>query len=325
MQIAIDVGYSCVKAVTQDRRAIIPSVVAPYRELILADLSRNGIGHMVEIRKTDGTAGRYFVGDLALREGQAASFTLDKLKHRHPNHDILVFATARQLGAGINATLVAGLPVAYYRAQRDELKRHLEGLQAEVSIDGGSADMVSFGKVIIYPQGAGALLTAPDLPGSGLVLLIDPGQKTTEHVTAEIVNGMVKPVSSLCGSIEIGVHAVHEAVAAEFQARTGAPLAAVRVAEVVAGDGKLCYYGKEIDLQAALEKARADVALAIADQVQSALGDRFAFMRRIYLVGGGAMALPSLVEMFPKAQILPEPQWANAVGFLRVVSDINEA
>ncbi|NPV73330.1 MAG: ParM/StbA family protein [Pelotomaculum sp.] len=324
MQIAIDVGYSCVKAVTQDGRVIIPSVVSSHRELILADLSRNGTGHIVEIRKQDGTTGRYFVGELALREGHAASFTLDREKHRHPNHDILVYTAARILEAGMNATLAAGLPVAYYRAQREELRRHLEGLQAEVSVNGGNAETVSFRKVIVYPQGAGALLTAPNLPASGLVLLVDPGQKTTEYVTAEVAGGLVKPVSSLCGSIELGVHTVHEAVAAEFQARTGAPLAAVRVPEVIAGDGRTCYYGKEIDLSRALEKARADVALAIADQVQSALGDRYAFVRRIYLAGGGALALPSLAEMFPGAQILPEPQWANATGFLKVLSDISQ-
>ena len=48
MQIAIDVGYSHVKAVSPDRRAIIPSVVAPHRNLSLADLSRNGTGYTVE-------------------------------------------------------------------------------------------------------------------------------------------------------------------------------------------------------------------------------------------------------------------------------------
>lgn len=334
MQIAIDVGYSCVKAVTPERRTMIPSVVSSYRDLVLADLSKNGTG-MVEICKKGGMVKRYFVGDLALREGYAASFTLDKEKHRHPNHDVLVLTAARRLGAGLETTLVAGLPVAYYRAQRDELKKHLEGIEAEVSVDGGQAEKISFGKVIIYPQGAGALLTAKDPPGSGLVLLIDPGQKTTDYVTAEVVNGMdndiVKPVSSLCGSIELGVHDVHEAVAAAFQVRTGAPLAAVRVSEVVAKNGKLCYYDKEIDLQGELEKARADVALAIADQVQSALGDHFAFMHRIYLAGGGALAFPLLKELFPTAQILPDPQWANAMGFLKVVSgkkvtsDTNEA
>lgn len=264
------------------------------------------------------------VGDLALREGYAASFTLDKEKHRHPNHDVLVLAAARRLGAGLDTTLVAGLPVAYYRAQREELKKHLEGIEAEVSVDGGEEEKISFGKVIIYPQGAGALLTATDPPDSGLVLLIDPGQKTTDYVTAKVVDETVRPVSSLCGSIELGVHDVHEAVAAAFQVRTGAPLAAVRMAEVVANDGRLCYYGKNIDLQSELEKARADVALAIADQVQLALGDHFAFMHKIYLAGGGAMAFPMLSELFPTAQILPDPQWANAVGFLKVVSGKKE-
>lgn len=110
----------------------------------------------MEIRNLAGEVKKYFVGELALREGgQAATFTMEREKHLHPNHDVLLLAAARLLGACGGETLVAGLPVAYYRTQKQELERHLMGLHANVSVDGSPFTRISFGKVIVYPQGAG--------------------------------------------------------------------------------------------------------------------------------------------------------------------------
>jgi plasmid segregation protein ParM len=320
VQIAIDVGYSHTKAVSPECRAILPSIVAPYRELPLADLSRNGVGHVVAVRRVDRTLTRHFVGELALREGRSATFTLDREKHLHPNHDLLILTAARLLDAKAGSTLVVGLPVAYYRAQKDALRRHLEVLHAEVSVGGLSFERVSFGKVIVYPQGAGALLTVSDLPKSGLVCLVDVGYKTADYVTIEMKDGKGVPISSLCGSVEIGAHRVVEMVAAEFEARTGAPLDAT-LAEGVVASGKVRFRGTEIDLADAAEAARRDTARAIADRVLASLGPKSDFAARFYLAGGGVLALPELKEMFPAAEILPDPQWANAEGFLRLIAN----
>lgn len=324
MQIAIDVGYSYTKAVSPDGRVVIPSITALFRELPLADLSRNGTGHIVVVRKVNGTITRHFVGEMALREGRGATFTLDREKHLHPNHDLLVLAAARLLGAGLGATLVVGLPVAYYRTQKDVLRRHLESLHADVSVDGIPFGRVSFGKVVVYPQGAGALLTVSDLPESGLVCLVDVGYKTTDYVTVDMKGSKGTPVSSLCGSVEIGAHRVAEMVAAEFEARTGAPLD-VTLAEGVVENGKARFRGREIDMADAVGSARRDTARAIADRVLASLGQKGDFMTKFYLAGGGVLALPQLKEMFPDAQVLPDPQWANAEGFLRLITGTEKA
>ncbi|NHM26987.1 ParM/StbA family protein [Desulfofundulus sp. TPOSR] len=320
--IAIDVGYSHTKAVSPDRRVLIPSVVAPYSELPLAELSRNGSGHVVEIRRLNGdtkngVTKKYFVGELALREGQGATFTLDREKHRHPNHDILVLAAARLLEAREGATLVVGLPVAYYRLQKEELRKQLEALHAKVSVDDGPLARVSFGKVVVYPQGAGALLTASDLPENSLICLVDVGFKTTDYVLAKVAGGMVGPEGG--GSVEYGVFQMYETVAAAFGSETGAPLD-MNVAAAVAAQGRVTFRGRELDLTASVKAARVNTARAIADRVLAALGQKGDFVAKFYLAGGGAVALPELTDMFPAAEVLPDPQWANAEGFLRVVT-----
>lgn len=313
MELAIDVGYSHVKAISTEKRVIIPSIVAPYRNLSLADLSGKGIGHMVEVRKADGQISCNFVGDLAVREGHAASFTLEREKHKHPNHDVLILTAAKVLGAGVSTTLAAGLPVAYYRSQKDDLKRHLESLHAVITLDGNNPSRVSFSEVVIYPQGAGALLTIEDLPDSGLVTLIDVGYKTTDFVTARVGGG---PVSRLSGSIETGVFNLYEVVAQEYWARTGAPLAPARIAEVLISNGLITYYGEDINLTDTIREASLYIARNIVDQIQAAMGDRYSTIKRFYLAGGGTLALPDLQSFFPSARVIDDPQWANAEGYL---------
>ncbi|MGQ9825658.1 MAG: ParM/StbA family protein [Desulfotomaculales bacterium] len=318
--LAIDVGYSHVKAASAaGKRVLFFSVVAPARDLALADLSRNGIGHQVEVRNLAGEIRKYFVGDLALREGgQAATFTLERQKHLHPNHDVLLLAAARILDAGAGATLVVGLPVAYYRAQKDELSRHLMGLHADISVDGLPFNRVSFGRVVVYPQAAGALLVAPDLPGSGLVCILDVGYKTSDYVTAEIAGGQVKPVSSLCGSLEIGVFAAEEMLAGFYQAKTGAPANPARLPEILR-NSKAYFQGREYDFSSEARNAREAVAQTIADHLLANLVVRADEVAKFYLAGGGAEALPELEKMLPGAIKLPEAQWANALGFLKAV------
>lgn len=315
--IAIDVGYSHVKAVSNEGRIVIPSVVAPARELSLSEFAQK-TGYAVSIQKTNGPVQRYFVGELAIKEGQGATFTTDREKHKHPNHDILILTVAKLLGSEPGATLVAGLPIAYYKAQKEELKQHLEQLEANVSTGSSEPKRINFGKVIVYPQGAGALLKAPLLSNSGTVLLIDVGQKTTDYVTAEIVNDVVRPIASLCGSIETAVSSVYDAFAVEFQALTGSPISPVRVIEIVRGNGLVTFNGKEYDFRPVIKTIKESVARSIYDQVQAALGERFSFLSRIYLAGGGAIALP-LSDFFRGAISIPEPQWANVQGFLSIV------
>ncbi|MDI6710467.1 MAG: ParM/StbA family protein [Bacillota bacterium] len=314
MRIAIDLGYSHVKGVSENHRVLIPSVVSPARELLLADLGEK-VGHRVEIRRVNGNTEAYFVGHLALREGLAPSLSLDRERWTQPHHDVLVLATARLLDAMPGTDLVVGLPPGYYGELKDALARHLMALHGEVAVDGGEPKRVSFGRVLVYPQGAGALLTVTDLPARGLVALVDVGYKTTDLVGGEIAGGRWRVISSLCGTVEVGVHAVHEFLAQEIRRVSGAQLDETRLAELME-EGGFCFRGREYDVRPLLARARANVAQAIADRVLARLGERGDFVRRIYLAGGGAAALPELAEMLPVCQPIPEAQWANALGYL---------
>lgn len=334
MNVGVDVGYGFVKAVKRDEKCeekkLFPSCTAPARELVLEDLSQNGNGpgHFTQVRFLKGGAAKYFVGELALREGRIVSFTLDREKHLHPSHDVLLLtAVSLLLNNSHNrpepVNLAVGLPIRYYRKQKDVLSQHLKKLAASVSVNGSEPVWLSFNKVLVYPQGAGALLTVnkKELPQSGYIALIDVGFKTTDYLIAEIQCGSIQPVSGLSGSIEIGTHHVSESVSAEFSAITGGVIDPIRVPSVF-HEGKTYYRGREINLTSFISKVRHETARTIADRLLAVWGDRADYVRKVYLAGGGVQELEDLETLLPAAEILPEYQFANAIGYLKAICSL---
>lgn len=325
--VAIDVGYGYVKAVsTHGKHVIFPSVVATAWELPLADMEGNMVGYNVKIQRKDCQEENWFVGELALKEGQELQYTMERMKHNHPSHDVMLLTAAALARPwqpietdNSGPTLVVGLPVDCYQDQehRKRLKKHLENLKAFVTVNDSDPVWVSFssGNVIVYPQGAGALLTAEDLPEEGIVALVDIGLKTTDCVAVEFENGMQKLVHSMCHSVDYGVRALIEEVSEEFYKATKTKLPYSMALEVMKKES-MWYKGKNIDMTKTLNQARFKVARAIADQVLGKWGSRADFVRKIYLAGGGAMELPELISIFPSASRIKDSQWANVMGFL---------
>lgn len=48
------------------------------------------------------------------------------------------------------------------------------------------------------------------------------------------------------------------------------------------------------------------------------LGDMADFVKLVYIAGVRANAIPELKNLLPATKVLPDPQWANAMGFLKV-------
>ncbi|MEW5953369.1 MAG: ParM/StbA family protein [Bacillota bacterium] len=330
--LAVDVGYGYTKAIsTSGRRVIFPSVIAPAWDLPLSNMVKEKVGYNVSIRRSHNDQEEvWFVGDLALREGQEVQYTLDRVKHAHPSHDVLLLTAAAltTIPTRVNTpdgitgpTLVVGLPVDCYRdtEHRNSLRKHLENLKATVSVDGSEPARVNFrpGNVMVYPQGAGALLTADNLPEEGIVALIDVGYKTTDCVAVELGGGNQKLMQAMCTSCNKGIIALLEAVTEEFHEHTKAQLP-LRYAIDALRTSRVWYRGEKVDLSGTISKARREVSRAIADQVLAKWGERADFVRGVYLSGGGALELTELPQMFPATKILDDAQWSNAIGFLEV-------
>ncbi|AEG15191.1 hypothetical protein Desku_1611 [Desulfofundulus kuznetsovii DSM 6115] len=325
--IGTDVGYGFTKAVSSTGlRACFPSLVAPAGADLGVDFGGPAPGHRVTVRRIDGQVQEYLVGEAA-RDSFLTSGFLGSEKPIEL-HDLLLLTAAYLVGAGstgfppAQVDLAVGLPLAFYKSQKNALKARLKILAAWVSVDGGGERYISFRRVLVVPQGAGVVF-AQGLPkGRGYAAVVDVGQYTVDFLLVDLRTG--RPVVEASGSVEAGCHLVAQRVAQAYLARTGRPLPPrmeCRVLEDLAEGGKVIFRGGELDLSREYGEAVEDVAKVVARQVLSAWRDFADSVAVTYLAGGGALLLSErLVKAFPNPVLVEDPVYANALGYLLMLS-----
>ncbi len=325
--IAVDVGYGLTKALAVNNANItkinFPSVIAPAHTDMLNGLFGTGLGYHVKIRRVSGEVQEKLVGEAAQRSVSAVT-TMTREKHAGV-HDTLVLAGAYLVGAGGTGTtpeqtdLAVGLPLAFYKAQKDSLMNQLQNLAAWVSVDGGPERYISFGRVLVFPQGASIVFAETKALTGNLIGIVDVGTYTTDYLLLEVRNGQPIPNPDGCGSIEVGVHLFHRAIASEFHAQAGGPLPTEMIPDTAkkALDGQpVQYFNREIYLQEA-HKARREIGENIAQRILAAWGNRAGHVKPTLLAGGGSLLFQrELQGALPGAQLVNEPIYANARGYL---------
>jgi len=333
-KVAVDVGYGFTKAVSDTGVSVcFPSVVAPKVVDVANGVFKSRLPYQVRIKNVGADTDERLVGEAALRSMAAVSV----LAAEKPveSHDLLLLTAAYLVGAGTDrysaeqARIAVGLPFAYFKAQKEELKHRLAGLLAFVSV-GDGADMgiekrISFALPMVLPQGVGVIFEYQDLlPESGLACVVDVGMYTTDYLLIEVLNDLPALIPESCGSVEVGVHLVHRAVSAEFQARAGVSLPDEFQAQVVSESlaGKpVTYFGRELDLVSSARKARKETGQLVCQKVLAALGNRAGHVRRTLLAGGGSVLFRQELEAgLPVPHLVGDPVYANARGFLRAIS-----
>ena len=326
---AVDVGYGYTKAVAANgTRACFPSVVAPGGADLGLDgvLGGKGLGHSVRVRFLDDRKGEFLVGEAAQGSFLASGF----LGAEKPAdlHDLLLLAACALVEVGGKGSfpgqcdLAVGLPLAFYRAQKDALRARLEGLAAWVSVDGGEEQYISFRRVLVVPQGAGVVF-AQGLPrGRGFAAVVDVGQYTTDFLLVDL--NTLNPVVEACGSVEAGCHLVAQRVAQAYLGKTGRPLPPRMerwVLENLREGQPVPYRGEYLDLSAEYQAAVRDAAAVITRQVLSVWRDVSDMIITTYLAGGGSLMLTEhLTRALPNPVLVREPIYANALGYLRMLS-----
>ncbi|MGB9661792.1 MAG: hypothetical protein ACPL5F_07195 [Moorellaceae bacterium] len=327
--VAVDVGYGFTKAVSSNgSRACFPSVVASggNDDLGLKEvIGGSQPGHKVRVRFLDGRRQEYLVGEAAQGSFLASGF----LGAEKPAdlHDVLLLTACALLKAGGNAPypgqcdLAVGLPLAFYRAQKEALKARLEGLAAWVSVDGAEEQYFSFRRVLVVPQGAGIVFAQDLSEGRGFAGVVDIGQYTTDYLLVDLKT--MAPVVEACGSVEAGCHLVGQRVGQAFLSKTGRPLPPRMerwVLEALRDGEAIPYRGKPLDLSREYEAAVRDVAATITRQVLSAWKDIADMVSVTYLAGGGALLLAEhIMRALPNPVVVEEPVLANALGYMRML------
>lgn len=320
MLVSIDVGYSQVKAMAENGSKILfPSVKASVVNDPTAGMYIN-LGHRVKI-KTFNTTREELVGESALRS-LTATTTLSRVKSEDI-HDLFILTAAYLCGASGFTNLAVGLPLAYYRFQKNELKQRLQKINAHVSVDGGQERYITISSVHVFPQGVGVLLSVLLSDGlalaqTGKIAVIDIGYYTTDYLLFELIDGSPVPIPELCGSIDVGIHLAARMISTAYQEKTGALAPKFLLKELTSGM-TIFFNGEPLDLSLELSRALARTAEQITQEVLSIWVKQADNVTQTILAGGGALLLNNYLS-FPNICLPKDPVFANTEGFLSMLS-----
>ncbi len=313
MLISVDVGYKQVKAIgEQGKKIIFPSVKAPVTNDPTGGVFKKDTCHRVKIRTFDRTS-EDLVGEAAL-ESLAVTSTLSREKSSEL-HDLFILTAAYLCGASGFTDLAVGLPLAFYRFQRQELQNRLGKIQAHVTVDHGPERYISISRVVVFPQGVGVLFSS-NIEPTGLVAVIDIGYYTTDYLLCDSQDGF-RPIPELCGSIDSGVHLVNRLMSGAYQNKTGA-LAPKNLLDYCINQKPIYFNGKILDLNKDFQEACRRVAEQITQEVLAIWSHKGENASKTILAGGGALLLKDYLK-FPNHVIPKDPVFANAKGFLSLL------
>lgn len=313
MNIGLDVGYSEVKAVTGKRRARFPSVIGDVQR---ARFSLNDIGGIILTEPEP-----VLIGAGAIEQSRFLRRREDRAWIHSDEWYYLALAALTELtNASAEMIIVTGLPVSFYD-DKDTPRARLLG-EHRTARDARRAQLFRVLDVRVIPQPFGALLAASlddhgrirdQALATGAVGVIDVGGKTTNLLSVN----RLSEISKETASVSVGAWDVARAVRTHLD--TVCPNLDLEDHEVMnavqARQAK--YYGEPVDLTPVIDAALAPMTeKVIAEATQ--LWNGAAGLDTILVTGGGALLLgPELCNHFPHAQIVPEPLWANALGFWR--------
>jgi PRTRC genetic system protein D len=321
MNVGIDLGYSAIKMVSDQRRKTFPSVVGT------PDLGRFSLGEQ-ENHIVLNAPEHVSVGEGAMTQSRFVNRREDRAWIESAEYYHLFLAALTELTTATVADLlvVTGLPVAFYN-DKAALRERLVGVH-KVTRRGRHAQAFKVGECRVIPQPFGALLAAAlDDRGriadhglaTGSVGVIDVGGKTTNLLSVQRLSEIGRETES----VSVGAWDVVRAVRSFLADRC--PNLDLRDHQVMEATvaRQVRYYGQPMDLKPVVEAALEPMANQVIAQA-SQLWNGGAGLDAILVAGGGALLLgPYLKAHFRHARVVSEPVFANAEGYWKLAQRLS--
>lgn len=307
MLIAIDAGHGYVKGLAaRGQRTRFPALIAPAPQTL--DLGPFGQLPTVQIDTE-----RFVVGEAARRWARPL-WTRDKAADTDTARLLLI--AAAELGASGPVQLATGLPLAWFGAQHGALRDALRGFGGVVTRADGLRTRLWFEAVLVLPQGVAA--AGPVLGDSayapGPYLVVDIGYRTTDYIlVTKTAAGGLDFDPATAGSLDLGMHAVDQAVADALSAAHQTPLTAAQVAEA----NTVVIRGRTVAIAADRQFQARRVARTLVQTLLERLDHQLEHVLGLVAVGGGSTLL---ADVLPGVIPVAEPQWANVRGYLAALT-----
>lgn len=316
--IAIDIGFGFTKAANRTKSVIFKSVLGEASDIqfkggILSDGSPDD---HIQI-EVDGRS--YFVGDLAERQSEVRSFTLDQTQFFNSHLKPLALAAAASVTASFMPIgLVTGLPIGFYREYRDIITRNLRGdhkIVLTTSAGKREERIIKVSEVKVIPQPFGSLfnIMLNDLGELGekrfvheKIGIIDVGFKTADYTIADRMRYSERGSRTT----DTGISKAFAMIAGKLQEKSNVNVELYRLYNAVE-KGSIKIRGEEYDLKTSTEAVYGQLAAAIASEVDQLWTDDWD-IDTIVLTGGGGAALAKHLQPLIKGQIVTVDQSKDA-------------
>lgn len=327
MRIAVDVGFGYTKAVNEAGKMVsFPSVVAPRAGGGIEIMGGNQDDYIVSLYAQGQRFAEYLVGDAGLA-GNGTRAWDDKFTENR-NMKTLVATALALVGDGSPVSLSIGLPMAFYRNQKEDVRNELATLDMDVKIEGHQIRaMVAVKDVTVYPQGAGVYYATVLTPSGEIkdmdlinqsVGVIDIGHRTTDVMAMARGKRGLTPREDMIGGFDYGMNMAIKQIKVLADNATGANIPIHWVEQALTwNQGVLEYKGKAYNLKPFESQVYSQLAEQIAAGVKQKWGQEMDRLSVILIAGGGGHALyPYLKAVLETAKLVKEPGFANAQGFL---------
>ncbi len=308
--LAIDIGFGFTKASTGTKSLVFKSILGDANDIqfkggILADGTPDD---HIQI-EVDGQS--YFIGELAERQSEARSFTLDQAQFFNTYlKPLALAATARMTGSFMPIGLVTGLPIGFYREYKDVITRMLLGDHKVflTAVTGKREEKtIKINEVKVIPQPFGSLfnLMLNDLGELGdkrfvheKIGIIDVGFKTADFT----VSDRMRYSERGSRTTETGIAKAFGMIAGKLREKSNVNVELYRLYDAVE-KGSIKIRGTEYDLKASTDIVFGQLATSIASEVERLWSDDWD-IDTIVLTGGGGAALAKYLQPLIKGQVV---------------------
>lgn len=333
--LGIDLGFGFTKATDGKNNLIFKSVTGeatdqrftagiPGLDAPAADEDTGGDHLHLEM-----DSGSIFVGELAERQSNLRSFTLDQGRYIEDAALPLTLAACAKLhdlNQPIN--IVTGLPVADYQDKAERLGKLLRGRHAITLNEGAGRAMrgtVVIDEVQVIPEPLGTVYQQT-LNDNGSVAdknlarekiaVIDVGFQTAEFTISD--RGSFLDRASR--STDSGIARAFGVIAAKLREKSGVSLELYRLYDAVE-DGRVAIRGSDYDLSKLTDHVFSQLADNVAAEANELWAEEWD-IDRIVISGGGGKVLAPYLDSLLKGRtetidVSGDPRMTNAVGFFR--------
>jgi len=301
MILAVDVGYGRTKIATDRKRDYFNSYLVRYR--------RNNLDFMKKSDRIEVDGQKYYVGDKALSEGSPISLIGNNFHGSNKWKALLGYALYKvrgELSENIDV-MVLGLPLSQYNEER---KAQLKGVSDFKFNVNGEDFIYSIGKIIVLPQGAGAILEY--MKKEEGTAIVDIGYYTLD--LAYFREGGFNVGQSL--SKNFGIQKLYVDIANEINRKFNISPDIKRIENIVS-TGRFLYEGKEYDLSETISEFK----IAYCQDLVGILNENWAEVlkevNRVVFIGGGTEVIRDIIPEQANFYIPENPSMANVLGFYK--------